>query len=210
MKDGAIHTEHMARLVRPLALGLLEEDEARAAAAQLNEMAIAREYRVGTGFLSTPFLLQTLARYGYVESAYAMLENTEAPGWLAMVEQGATTVWEKYIGFEENGSPKVMSYNHYSPGAVCAFLFDTVCGIRVDGKNHVTICPTPGGTLTWAKARTLTPCGIVESGWEKTENGYEYTLRIPANVTATLVLPDKSSEELEAGEHIRRTLAAHQ
>ncbi len=30
----------------------------------------------------------------------------------------------------------VHSMNHYSPGAVCAFLYDTVCGINISGENR--------------------------------------------------------------------------
>lgn len=92
VKNKTIETGHMAELVRPIALGLLTEEEKKNAAAALNEMVIQRRYKVGTGFLSTPFVLQTLAENGYKESAYGMLENEQAPGWLAMVNQGATTV----------------------------------------------------------------------------------------------------------------------
>ncbi|MBQ1506011.1 MAG: hypothetical protein IIZ48_04485, partial [Erysipelotrichales bacterium] len=48
--------------------------------------------------------------------AYRMLENTQAPGWLAMVKQGATTVWEHYTAYDEERHPLKQSMNHYSPG----------------------------------------------------------------------------------------------
>ncbi len=202
VKNGTIETNHMAELVRPLALGLLDEEEKKNVAAALNEMVIARNYKVGTGFLSTPYLLPVLAENGYIDSAYRMLENEEAPGWLAMVNQGATTVWEDYECYDADGHPMAHSFNHYSPGAVCSFLFDTVCGIRVDGENRVTIAPQPGGSLTFAKAKTRTPFGPVESGWEKAADGkVAYTVVIPANVTARILLPDGSCREAGPGTH---------
>lgn len=204
-KNGKIQTNHMAELVRPIALGLIDGEDAKDAAAKLNEMAIARQYKVGTGFLSTPFLLQTLVTHGYTETAYRMLENTDAPGWLAMVEQGATTVWEQYTGYTKDGHPVAMSFNHYSPGAVCAFLFDTVCGIRVDGKNHFHIEPVPGGSLTDACAEYASPYGLVKSAWKKRTqgrvSGIEYTITVPANTTATLKLPGMNALELSAGDY---------
>lgn len=92
-----------------------------------------------------------------------MLLNTEKPGWLYEVERGATTVWESWEGD--------LSLNHYSPGAVCQWLFDTVAGIRVDGEKHFIISPVPGSALTNAEATYLSPYGRVKSAW-KQENGH--------------------------------------
>ena len=40
------------------------------------------------------FLLPVLTEAGFADTAYKMLENTEKPGWLAEIEDGATTIWE--------------------------------------------------------------------------------------------------------------------
>ena len=204
VKDGKFETNRMAELVRPIALGLLTEEEEEDAAAKLNEMVISRNYKVGTGFLSTPFLLQVLASHGYVESAYRMLENTEAPGWLAMVKQGATTVFEEYECYDADGHPLPHSFTHYSPGAVCAFLFDTVCGVRTDRENHVTIRPMPEKSLNYATAVVHTAYGKVVSSWEATsrfgpKRKIRFIIEIPSNMSATLILPDGKVHELETG-----------
>ena len=201
VKDGKILALRQAPMVRGLALGLLEENDAQKVAADLNQNAIDRNYTVGTGFLSTPFVLGVLAKYGYVDTAYKMLENTQAPGWLAMVEQGATTVWEVYHVFDEDGHPKASSMNHYSPGAVCGFLFDTVCGIKVDGENHFCIVPIPGGTLNHAKASYDSPYGLVESSWVRSETGTKYAITIPANCTAEVILPGGEKQIVSAGHY---------
>ena len=130
-----------------------------------------------------------------------MLENTTAPGWLAMVTGGATTVWENYVMFDENGHPKRSSMNHYSPGAVCAFLYNTVCGIRVAGKNRFVIAPQPGGTLSHAKAVYNSPFGTVESAWTRTGTQTQFTISVPANTTAAVVLPDGTTHEINAGRY---------
>lgn len=169
-------------------------------------MAIDRNYTVGTGFLSTPFLLQTLCTYGYTDTAYRMLENTQAPGWLAMTVQGATTVWEQYIGYTPNGHPLNMSFNHYSPGSMCAFLFDTVCGIRIDGKNHFRIAPLPGGSVTEAAASYASPYGVVSSRWKRKRKEIQFTLDIPSNTTADVFLPNDEHYLVSAGTHVFTTL----
>lgn len=201
LKDKTVVTNHMAELVRPIALGIADEDEEKNIAAKLNEMCIARGYKVGTGFLSTPFLLQTLAKNGYINTAYAMLENEEAPGWLAMVKQGATTVWEEYECYDENQSPLPHSFNHYSPGAVCSFLFDTVAGIKVDSENHFVITPIPGGSLKNAKAEVMTPYGLVTSQWKRDGNNIVFVVNIPTNTKADLVLPNGEVKGCNVGEN---------
>ena len=202
IKNGTVHTDHMAELVRPIALDLADPEEKKNIAALLNEMAVKRNYKVGTGFLSTPFLLQTLAENGYAETAYRMLENEEAPGWLAMAAQGATTIWEEYSCYDENGSPLPRSFNHYSLGAATSFLFDTVCGIRIRGENEFLIAPIPGGSLTRAEARTMTAFGEVSSAWERRDQEITYKITLPANTQAQLILPDGREKILTAGSHV--------
>ena len=193
VKAGTLDTDRQAKLVRPLALGLLEGEEKNKAEERLLQAVEKYHYKVGTGFLSTPFLLPVLTEAGYTEAAYKMLANEEKPGWLAEIADGATTIWENWEGD--------LSRNHYSPGAVCEWLFDTAAGIRVDGENSFVIAPHPGGDMTFVKASYQSIYGKVECGWERTENGeYEVSVSIPANTTAKLLLPDGTEEILEAGE----------
>ena len=147
-------------------------------------------------------MLGVLTKYGYLDTAYKMLENTVAPGWLAMVESGATTVWENYVMFDTEGHPKQSSMNHYSPGAVCAFLYDTVCGLRVDGERHFAVTPQPGGTMTYANASWLSPYGEIRSRWQRTENGTRFEIEIPSNTTAIITLPDGKTETVNKGEYV--------
>ena len=91
--------------------------------------------------------------------------------------------------------------DHYSPGAVCQWLFDTVTGIRVAGENRLEITPTPGGSLTRAGASYRSLYGEVRSRWEKTEAGIRYTISIPANCTAAVRLPGGRTETVTTGEY---------
>jgi alpha-L-rhamnosidase len=194
-----LDTDRQAKLVRPLALGLLDGEEKKKAQARLVKAAENFHYRVGTGFLSTPFLLGELTEAGAAETAYNVLMNPEKPGWLYEVEQGATTVWETWEGYAGKGDSG--SLNHYSPGAVCQWLFDTCAGIRVEGENHFVIAPVPGGTLTHAEASYQSLYGEVKSRWEKTESGIQYSITIPSNCTAEIRLADGRTENVTAGKY---------
>ena len=193
MQYAELDTDRQAKLVRPLALGLLDGEVKEKARKHLVRAVENYNYRVGTGFLSTPFLLPVLTEAGEVETAYKMLLNEERPGWLSEVKSGATTVWEDWEG--------KLSQNHYSPGAVCQWLFDTVCGIRVAGENHFVIAPVPGGGLTHAEASYDSLYGRIESRWAVTDSGTEFEITIPTNTTADIRLPDGTTEHVSAGRH---------
>ena len=191
VKTGTLNTNRQAKLVRPLALGLLDGEEKKKAQNLLVKAVEDYNYRVGTGFLSTPFILPALTEAEETETAYRMLENTEKPGWLAEVKEGATTVWENWEGS--------LSQNHYSPGAVCQWLFDTVGGIRSAGERHFIIEPVPGGSLSFAEVIYRSIYGKVSCRWEKTDKGISYYIEIPSNVTAEIRLPDGQTVEAETG-----------
>lgn len=195
----SLDTDRQAQLVWPLAFGLLNGEQEKFAKKRLLLALEHFGWHVGTGFLSTPLILDVLARID-IEAAYRLLENEEMPGWLFMPKNGATTVWEAWEGTATKQGG-IASLNHYSKGAVCRWLFDTMCGIHVDGENHFTIAPRPGGRLTHARASYTSAYGRVESGWERTEAGYAYTVTVPAGCTATLTLPGREAVVLPAGTH---------
>lgn len=201
VKDHDIDSVRQAKLVRPIALGLLDEETERNVAKRLNDVAIARDYKVGTGFLSTPFILPVLADAGYVDTAYKMLENEEEPGWLAMVKQGATTIWEHYNGYDKEGHPLDTSFNHYSPGAVSSFLFEYTAGIRLTGERLFSFKPVPGGSLTFAAAEWNSPYGLVKAEWKRIGKDLVYEVEVPANCEADVELPGEGMIHVEAGRH---------
>lgn len=197
-----LDTDRQAKLVRPLAFGLLDGAEKEKAQKRLLQAVENYNYRVGTGFLSTVFLLGVLTEAGESETAYKMLLNQEKPGWLYEVLQGATAVWETWEGYTGKGAVDkgdAGSLNHYSPGAVCQWLFDTCAGIRMEGKQHFVIAPVPGGSLLHAEASYQSLYGEVRSRWEKTDTGMKYLITIPANCTALIRLPGGRTEDVKSG-----------
>jgi alpha-L-rhamnosidase len=194
-----LDTDRQARLVRPLYLELLDEEQSAYAKKRLLEALEHYGWRLGTGFLSTPLILYVLASYD-TEAAYRLLENEEVPGWLSMPKAGATTIWEAWEG-PNSVSGGIGSLNHYSKGAVVEWLFRSMCGIRVVGENRFVIAPQPGGSLTFAEARYNSVFGMVESGWERKDGRTVYTFRVPANCTAEIRLPGGLDKTVGAGEY---------
>ena len=106
----------------------------------------------------------TLCEYGYEETAFKLLLQESAPGWLYAVKKGATTIWETWDGINEEGKPSD-SLNHYSYGAITGWLIGGVCGIQQEGRK-ITIKPIACKELSHAKAVYDSPVGRIESGWK--------------------------------------------
>ena len=86
------------------------------------------------------------------------------------------------------------SFNHYSFGAVGAWMMDTSLGIRRDeqhpGFKHFFLCPEvdASGKMINASGHYDSLYGRIESSWQKTVNGFVYRFVVPANTTATVKL----------------------
>ena len=175
-KKFTLDTDRQAKLVRPLYMGLLTKEQEEYAKSRLVKAMENYGWRLGTGFLSTPFILNVLADLN-VEYAYKLLENEECPGWLFMPKNGATTIWESWEG-NMTSDRGIASLNHYSKGALCEWLIGSMCGIKIGEKpNTFVIKPLVGGTLTYAKASYNSIYGLVESGWERKDGKTVYTVQ---------------------------------
>ena len=194
----SLDTDRQAKLVRPLYMRLLAEEQEAFAKKRLVKALENYGWRLGTGFLSTPFILYVLQEMD-IEYAYRLLENEAMPGWLCMPKMGANTIWESWEGPKAQGG--VASLDHYSKGAACEWIFSQMCGINVSGENQFRIAPKPGGSLTYARAEYQSVYGKVRSGWKKGERGYEYLIEVPANCTASIALPDGRTSIVGAGEY---------
>ena len=185
-----LDTDRQAKLVRPLYFGLLDEEQTAYAKDRLIRALDNYGWRIGTGFCSTPLILYVLQEIG-IEYAYKLLENEENPGWLVMPKTGANTIWEDWNGpnSDNGGSGGIASLDHYSKGACCEWVFDTMCGVRVDGKNHFVITPHPGGHFEYASFTYDSVYGTVSVRWTKKDDGtYDYDIKLPANTTAEIEL----------------------
>ncbi len=184
----SLDTDRQARLVRPLAFNLLTPEQKKTAEERLVKALDNYSWRLGTGFLSTPLILDVLSSID-TEKAYRLLENEEMPGWLFMPKNGATTIWESWEGARAAGSG-IGSLNHYSKGAVCSWLFSSMCGITIEGENSFRVKPLPGGHFTHAEAVYDSIYGRIASGWKREGKRTLFTITVPSNTTARVILPD--------------------
>ena len=212
--QGRLKEEFQTGYVLPLQFRMFADAQQKKAAENLTALVKKNDWCIGTGFPGTPYILFALADNGQEKAAYQMLMNTRCPSWLYEVKVGATTIWERWDGLDENGqcpigddgTDKMISYNHYASGAVGDFLYRRVAGLEPlePGYRRFQVKPLPGGGLTQACAWTETPYGRAKAEWEI--KGREMTVRVtvPVGSECELVLPGGERTTLTSGVHTRK------
>ncbi|MBQ8160748.1 MAG: family 78 glycoside hydrolase catalytic domain [Clostridia bacterium] len=209
--QGRMKTEFQTGYVLPLQFDMFgDEQETRNAARNLSQLVRAGGDCIGTGFPGTPYILFALCDHGEKEEAFRMLMNEQCPSWLYEVKSGATTIWERWDGLDENGqcpisndgTDMMISYNHYASGAVGDFLYRRVAGLEMEGEGYKTfrVKPQVGGGLTEARAWTETPYGLAEASWRLEQDRLVVRAKVPVGTTCTMILPDGKQHMLQSGE----------
>ena len=111
-----------------------------------------------TGFLGTSILMPTLTENGMSDIAYELLFQRKNPSWLYSVDNGATTIWERWNSYmlDKGMGPQGMnSFNHYAYGCVCEWMWETMAGISADtsepGFKRIIMKPIPDKRLEFVK-----------------------------------------------------------
>ena len=208
--NGRVVNDSQTAHLLALAFDLVTPEQRPATARRLRKLIEKEGHRLSTGFLGTPWLCEVLTRIGDDDLAYRLLLQTELPSWLYPITMGATTIWERWDAMLPDGSinpGEMTSFNHYAYGAVGAWLYERMAGLRQHdrdrGWRRIVVEPHPGGGLRHARAVVDTPYGRAESSWRidcRAGAPATFTLRavVPANTTAELWLPG-ATEAVEAG-----------
>lgn len=185
---------------------LPDETAVENAKATLRRKIESNGNKLSTGFLGTSMINQTLSRFGLDDLAYTLLLQRDCPSWLYSVDQGATTIWERWDSYtRERGFHQdvtMNSFNHYAYGAVAEWMYRYMAGIAPDvdrpGFRHIILQPAVDNRtdlnnqqrITDVKAAFESPYGGVRSAWHRRDNGsVEYSVTVPANTTATVKYP---------------------
>ena len=209
--DGTFKTEILNTMQTPALFALknhLVEGEALQAMKERLRANFAEHGNcLQTGFLGTSILMGTLTENGMADIAWELLFQRKNPSWLYSIDNGATTIWERWNSYTlENGmGPKGMnSFNHYAYGCVCAWIWETVAGIASDpaapGFKHIIMKPVPDKRLGWVKAEFDSAAGTIKSAWRYDGDSWTWDFTIPEGATASVTLPGETeAKEYTAG-----------
>lgn len=202
--DGSINCWLQSAYTLGLAYELYPETLAGKGAECLNNAIITNNYHLNTGYIATQFLLPVLCQYGYIDTAYRILQQDTYPSWNNMLSRNQTTLteaWYTYYRTSEETYAINGSLNHAALGSVGQWLYSDILGIRRDENNpgykHFYIEPQVGGGLLYASGSYECAYGIIESSWNVENDELVFQFTIPPNTTATVSLPDEQYQNME-------------
>ncbi|GAB7255953.1 family 78 glycoside hydrolase catalytic domain [Polaribacter sp. OB-PA-B3] len=159
-------------------------------------------YHLGTGFLGTPILPKVLDDMGEIDLMYKILFKETYPSWFYSINQGATTMWERWNSFSKEGgynSQSMNSLNHYAYGAIGQWMYERIAGLAslAPGYQKIRIAPLPNTEfLTSASASVKTSYGKASSSWKIENDSFNLDVVIPPNTFAEVHIPYGNKDNL--------------
>ena len=165
--------------------GLLTPVQRSAAHRTLREELLATGCANTAGLFGTQYLLEVLSDDGDMDIAGKVVMNDRAPGWMRMLELGATTLWESWYG-----ASGAHSLDHPMFGSVEQWFYRHVLGIQVAddavGCDKVRIAPKPCHGIDWAEGWLDTPRGRISVSWKRVDGKPVLKYSVPDGVDVSV------------------------
>ena len=210
--DGTFKTPILNTMQTPalfaLKAGVVEGKAKADMIARLRENFKQHDNCLQTGFLGTSILMSTLTENGMEDIACDLLFQRKNPSWLYSVDNGATTIWERWNSYtlEEGMHQKSMnSFNHYAYGCVCEWIWESAAGIASDpaapGFKHIIMRPIPDKRLGHLTAEYNSSAGTIRSAWRYEGDKWIWDFTIPEGATASVTVPGEGVKEYQGGSY---------
>ena len=173
-------------LVYPMLAGVTPDNLKETILKTLYEVTANRfQGHLATGLVGIPVLTEWAIKDGQAEWMYRMLKKRDYPGYLYMLDQGATTTWEHWNGER--------SHIHNCYNGIGAWFYQALAGIMPDESNpgykHIWIKPQVVNDISWVQASKDTPYGLLKVRWEKKDTSFVLDVQIPVGSSASVSLP---------------------
>lgn len=176
-----------------IAFSILPEGKEERVYRDFRRLFLSSRRRITTGFIGTRFLCKALVKSGNADLVLALFLSHGCPGWLYQVDQGATTVWERWDSVQPDGSLKdedMNSLNHCANASVLGWIVTDLLGFQVtENIKRPNLEPHPARELGSMRGKVRTPYGWYEISWKLEGRRLSYALTVPFDAEAHVVLP---------------------
>ena len=162
-----------------------------------NEILVTHKGHIHAGITGGAFLFKTLLAADRQDLIYPMATARGYPGWVDMLDQGATTFWESWEGN--------LSLLHSSYLYLGTWFTEGLAGIRLDPQvpcfKHFIIKPDiqRKRPLTWVKAHYNSFYGPIASQWRIDSGRLQFQVVVPPNTSATVYIPTSNPGSVREG-----------
>ncbi|HDZ05692.1 hypothetical protein LCGC14_0066010 [marine sediment metagenome] len=197
LENGQTTEDTQTTYALALYFDLYPDDLAKKGAARLAEKIEKNGYKFATGFLGTKHVMLALSKYGYNDISYKIFQQTEYPSWGYSVENGSTSIWERWNSYTKDDSEnsdlnaKMNSFSHYAFGSVAEWMFQHAVGIDTEdsGYRNIIIKPAITKEMNFIEGSYKSINGTIASAWNWKGNNLLMNIEIPVNTKAKVTIP---------------------
>lgn len=205
-EDGSLTVDTQTAYALAIDSGIVPEELRERIGERLAQNIARSGNRMTTGFIGTRPLLPALSASGQHDLAVFLFQSHQFPSWGYEVDQGATTIWERWDSYTKKDgfgrhNAAMNSFAHYSFGAVCEWMFRTLAGIDTEGPgfSHILVRPSPPmpgsnaehDPIDWVNASYESIHGKIVSRWRVVDDRFHLHVTLPPNTTGTVYVPAK-------------------
>ncbi|MCE5345335.1 MAG: glycoside hydrolase family 78 protein [Bacteroidales bacterium] len=165
-----------------------------------NEIENNHSGHIACGLVGIPVFTEWAVKNHEADLMYSILKKKDYPGYLYMIDNGATTTWEHWNG--------ARSRIHNCYNGIGSWFYQALGGIRTDenlpGYKHLLIDPQRPKGITWVNTTKETPYGTVMVSWKSVNGIYSLNVNIPVGCTATVTIPDSVQTYTLNGKSIKK------
>ena len=155
---------------------------------------------IAAGLMGVPIFTEWCIRERQTDLMATILRQPDYPGYLNMINQGATTTWESWDCGRPGKEDRSRVHNCYN--GIGIWFYQALAGIRPDpehpGHKHFFIDPQPCKDVDWVKCTKPTPYGTIKV---EIVNG-ELAVEVPENTTATVFPGSPRERTVAAGKWV--------
>ena len=155
---------------------------------------------IAAGLMGVPIFTEWCIRERQTDLMATILRQEDYPGYLNMINQGATTTWESWDCGRPGKEDRSRVHNCYN--GIGIWFYQALAGIRPDpeqpGYKHFFVDPQPCEGVDWVRCTKPTQYGDIRV--EINDNVLR--LIVPEGATATLFPGTAKERTLESGEYI--------
>lgn len=151
----------------------------------IDEISRKRNGHFATGLVGIPVFTEWATTNQEANLMYSMIKKPGYPGYLYMLENGATTTWEHWNG------ERSRIHNCYN--GIGSWFYEAVGGIRqvegVSAYRKIRIQPQIPDGVAWAKTSKETPYGKLVVNWKLKKDELYLEVEIPVGIEAEIPFP---------------------
>lgn len=173
-------------LTYPLLAGVVPDSLKEKVTAKLKNVILKdHDGHIACGLVGIPVFTEWCEKNNESELLYTMLKKRDYPGYLYMLDNGATTTWEHWNG--------ARSRIHNCYNGIGSWFYNSIGGIRKEENEQAyrsfIIQPYIEGKIKWASTSKETPYGVIKADWRKENERFDLELIVPPGTTAKVILP---------------------